>query len=135
MNRNTCKFVYIIPSTFTLSTIMGAKLERTDVRKTVADVPDRTKLSFYVSGTIADHHRNLGRVVKIETLLIFPICVRSSQTIGDVYDFQFSLVGKDWISQDFLKLPNSPLHAFSGRNLRFDVPCLFRYLVFSASNP
>ena len=45
---------------------------------------------------IADHRRNLGRVGKIETLPILQICPRSSQTIGDIYDFQFSLVGKIW---------------------------------------
>ena len=58
------------------------------------DVPDSTNLSFHMSGMIANHSRNLGRVLKMETLLIFPICLRPSQTIGDVYDFQFSLVGK-----------------------------------------
>ena len=31
---------------------------------------------------IADHPRNLGRVGKIETLPIFPICRRPSQTVG-----------------------------------------------------
>ena len=36
-----------------------------------------------------DHHRNLGHVGKIETLLIFPICRLPSQTIGDVYDSNF----------------------------------------------
>ena len=55
--------------------------------------PDGQNLSFHLSGMIADHRRNLGRVGKIETL---QICPRSSQTIGDIYDFQFSLVGKIW---------------------------------------
>ena len=45
---------------------------------------------------IADHRRNLGRVGKIETLPILQICPRSSQTIGDIYDFEFSLIGKIW---------------------------------------
>ena len=47
-----------------------------------------------MSGMIAYRRRNLGRIVKIETLPIFTICLRPSQTIGDVYYFQFSLVGK-----------------------------------------
>ena len=59
-----------------------------------ADVPDGTNLSFHLSGMIADHRRNLGRVGKIETFPILQICPRSSQTIGDIYDFEFSLVGK-----------------------------------------
>ena len=45
---------------------------------------------------IADHRRNLGRVGKIKALPILQICPRSSQTIGDIYDFEFSLVGKIW---------------------------------------
>jgi len=46
---------------------------------------------------IVDHRRNLGRVGKIETLPIpRQICPRSSQTVGDIYDFEFSLVGKIW---------------------------------------
>ena len=61
-----------------------------------ADVPDGTNLSFHFSGMIADHRRNLGWVRKIETLPILQICPRSSQTIGDIYDFEFSLVGKIW---------------------------------------
>ena len=31
-----------------------------------------------------------------ETLPILQICPRSSQMIGDIYDFEFSLVGKIW---------------------------------------
>ena len=58
-----------------------------------------------MSGMITDHRRNLGRVGKIETLPIFPICLRPSQTIGDVYDFQFSLVGKIWNSWETVKSP------------------------------
>ena len=51
---------------------------------TDADDPDGTNLSFHLSGMIADHRRNLGRVGKIETLPILQICPRSSQTIGDI---------------------------------------------------
>jgi len=88
-----------------------------------ADVPDGTHLSFHLSGMIADHHRNLGRVGKIEPLPILQICPRSSQTIGDIlisfpdllltkrsgneirdiYDFEFSLVGKIWDGRETVK--------------------------------
>ena len=54
---------------------------------------------------IADHRRNLGRVGKIETLLILQICLRPSQTIGDIYDFEFSVVGKIWDSRETVKSP------------------------------
>ena len=62
-----------------------------------------TNLSFHLSGVIADHCRNLGRVGKIETLPILQICSRWSQTIGDIYDFEFSLVGKIWDGQETVK--------------------------------
>ena len=70
---------------------------------TEADVPDGTKISFHLSGMIADDRRNLGRVGKIETLPILQICPRSSQTIGDIYDFEFSLVGKIWDGRETVK--------------------------------
>ena len=54
---------------------------------------------------IADHHRNLGRVGKIETLPILQICHRPSQVIGDIYDFEFSLVGKIWDGWETVKSP------------------------------
>ena len=75
------------------------------MRKTIADVPDSTNLSFHLSGMIADHRKNLGRVGKIETLPILQICPRPSQTIGDIYDFEFSLVGKIWDSRETAKSP------------------------------
>ena len=53
----------------------------------------------------ADHRRNLGRVGKIQTLPILQICPRPSQTIGDIYDFEFSLVGKIWNSRKAVKFP------------------------------
>ena len=59
-----------------------------------ADIPDSTNLSFHLSGMIADHCRNLGRVRKIETLPILQICPHASQMIWVIYDFEFSLVGK-----------------------------------------
>ena len=54
---------------------------------------------------IVDHRRNLGRVGKIETLPIPPICPRPSEKIGDIYDFEFSLVGKIWDSWETVKSP------------------------------
>ena len=62
--------------------------------ETIADVPDDTNLSFHLSRMIADHCRNLGRVGKIKTLPILQICPRPPYTIRDIYDFEFSLVGK-----------------------------------------
>ena len=59
------------------------------------DVSDSTNLSFHLPEMIADHCRNLGRVGKIETLLILPICPRSFQAIGDIYNCEFSLVHPD----------------------------------------
>ena len=56
-----------------------------------------------MSGMIADHRRNLGRVEKIETLPILQICLRSSQTIGDIYDFEFLLVDKIWDGRETVK--------------------------------
>ena len=70
---------------------------------TDADIPDGTNLSFHLSGMIPDHCRNLGRVRKTETLLILQICPCSSQTIGDIYDFEFSLVGKLWNGRETVK--------------------------------
>ena len=52
---------------------------------------------------IANHRRNLGRVGKIETLPILQICLRSSQTIGDIYDFEFLLVDKIWDGRETVK--------------------------------
>ena len=71
----------------------------------IADVPDGTNLSFHLSGIITDHSRNLGRVGKMKTLPILQICPRPSQMIGDIYDFEFSLVGKIWDSPETVKSP------------------------------
>ena len=54
---------------------------------------------------ITDHRRNLGRVKRIETLSNLQICPRPSQTIGDIYDFEFSLVGKIWDNRKAVKSP------------------------------
>ena len=64
--------------------------------KTIADVPDGTNLSSHLLGMIANHRRNLECVVK-------KICFRLSQTIGDIYDFQFSLVDKIWDDRETVK--------------------------------
>ena len=66
---------------------------------TVTDISNSTNLRFYTSGMVADHHRNLGHIVKIETLPNFLI----SQMIGNVYDFQFSLVRKVWDGRGTVK--------------------------------
>ena len=60
-------------------------------------------LSFHLSGMIADHRRNRGRVGKIETLPILRICPRLSQMIGDIYDFEFSVIGKIWDGRETIK--------------------------------
>ena len=52
---------------------------------------------------IADHRRNLGRVGTRETLPILQICPHLSQTIGDIYYLEFSLVGKIWDSRETVK--------------------------------
>ena len=73
-----------------------------------ADVPNGTNLSFHLSGMIAHYRRNLGRVGKIETLPIrLQICPRSTQTIGDIHDFEFSLVGKIWDGRETVKSPRT----------------------------
>ena len=60
-------------------------------------------LSFHLSGMIADHRRNLGRVSKIEMLPILQTCPHSSQTIRDIYNFKFSLVCKIWDGRETVK--------------------------------
>ena len=52
---------------------------------------------------IADHCRNLGRVGKIETLPILQICPCWFQTIGNIYDFELSIVGKIWDGRETVK--------------------------------
>ena len=64
----------------------------------IANVPDGTNLGFHLSGMVADHRRNPGRVGKIETLPIL-------QAIGGIYDFEFSLVGKIWDSRETVISP------------------------------
>ena len=62
------------------------KVTKTLRLKSIADVPDETNLSFHLSEMIADHHANLERVGKIETLPILQICPCPSQ-VGDIYVF------------------------------------------------
>ena len=64
--------------------------------KTIADVPDGTNLSSHLLGMIANHRRNLGCVGE-------KICFLLSQTIGDIYDFEFSLVDKIWDDRETVK--------------------------------
>ena len=71
--------------------------------KSIADFSDGKNCFFHLSGMIADHRGNLGRVAKIETLPVLQICRRSSKTIGDIYDFEFSLVGKIWDGRETIK--------------------------------
>ena len=67
-----------------------------------------------LGGGLFDHHTS--HKIKVETLRIFPICLRPSQTIGDVYDFQFSLVGKVWDGRETVK--SSIVWDFRGVMLR-----------------
>ena len=57
-----------------------------------------------MAGMIADRHRNLGLVGKIETFPIFRNWCQPSQTVRDVYDFNFSLVSKIREGQETVKL-------------------------------
>ena len=50
-------------------------------------------------------NRNQPLPARIETLPIFQICPRSSQTIGNIYDFEFSWVGKIWEGREIVKSP------------------------------
>ena len=68
-------------------------------------MPDRINLSFHVSGMIADHRKDLRHFGKIEAFSIFLIRPRPSQIIGDVYYFQFSLVGKILDGRETAKSP------------------------------
>ena len=67
--------------------------------KTIADVPDGTNVSSHLLRMISNHRRNLGCVGK-------KICFRLSQTIGDIYDFEFSLVDKIWGDRETVKFTN-----------------------------
>ena len=68
--------------------VRGLAMSEIHRRRTLTSPTVQILMSFHLSGMITDHRRNLGRVGKIETL---QICPRSSQTIGDIYDFEFSL--------------------------------------------
>ena len=69
----------------------------------VPDIPNSKKFTFQMLVMIANHRRNLGCVLKIETLRIPPICPWPSQTVSNIDYFDFSLVGKIWDGQDTLK--------------------------------
>ena len=68
--------------------------------KTIADVPDGTNLSSHLLGMIVNHRKNLGCVGK-------KICFRLFWTIGDIYDFEFSLVDKIWDDRETVKFTNA----------------------------
>ena len=60
-----------------------------------------------------------GRVRKIETFLILQISPRLSKTIGDIYDFEFSLVGKIWDGRETVKSKRPwPDHLGFSRHMR-----------------
>ena len=67
--------------------------------------PRRCKFEFWFMRNISHHRKNLGHGGKIETLPILPTCYRPSQTIGDIYDFEFALVSKIWESPEPIKSP------------------------------
>ena len=69
--------------------------------KTIADVPDGTNLSSHLLGMTANHRRNPGCVGKKK------VCFRLSPTIGDIYDFEFSLVDKIWDDRETVKFTNA----------------------------
>ena len=56
---------------------------------------------------ISNHLRNPGHIVKISTLPFFLICLLPSQTIWDVYHFQFLLVRRVWDSWETVKSLNN----------------------------
>ena len=60
------------------------------------------KAWFLYVGKVPDDRRfyNIS-----ETLPILQICPRSCKAIGDIYDFEFSLVGKIWDSLEKVKSP------------------------------
>ena len=67
--------------------------------------PRRYECEFSFVGNDRRPSQNLGRVGKIGTLPILQICPHPSQTIGDIYDFEFSLVDKIWDSRETVKSP------------------------------
>ena len=67
--------------------------------------PRRCRFEFWFMRNISHHRKNLGHVGKIETLPILPTCYRPSQTIEDIYDFEFALVSKIWESPEPIKSP------------------------------
>ena len=74
--------------------IQGIDNER-NPSPTDADVPDGKNLCFLIFvGNDGLPSQESG--TRRETLPILHICPRSSQTIGDICDFDFSLVGNIW---------------------------------------
>ena len=82
-----CGDVHITVSMPCLCMIGGLKcsnLEYWSWAESTADVPDRTNLNKFVR----NNHRSLQKCGMCQD--------RLSQTNGDIYDFEFSLVGKIW---------------------------------------
>ena len=81
---------------------------------------------------IAYNRRNLGRVGKIETLPILQICPHPSQTIGDIYDFEFSLVGNIWTVMGNGKIPDRLGFSRHMKTMLKALHCFFGVLVVAA---
>ena len=103
VSDNCQKSVSETPCLSVIGGLEPRNLEDWQWAKSIADIPDRKNFSFHLTGMIADHHRNLGCVGKIEMLPILQISLRPFQTIGDIYDFKFSLVGKIWDGRETVK--------------------------------
>ena len=67
--------------------------------------PRRYKFEFSFVGNDRRPSQKSWTRRENKTLPIFQICSRPSQTIGDVYDFEFSLISKIWDSREAVKSP------------------------------
>ena len=87
---------------------MAASVERLlTARNFLTMVRWRRTFSLYSEGKVSRFSLFIAHTwtAPIETLLIFQICPRSSQTIGNIYDFEFSLVRKIWDGRQMVKFP------------------------------
>ena len=67
--------------------------------------PRRYKFGFSFVGNDRRPSQKSRTRRENKTLPIFQICPRPSQTIGDVYDFEFSFISKIWDSREAVKSP------------------------------
>ena len=67
--------------------------------------PRPYKFEFSFVGNDCRPSQKSGTRRENKTLSILQICPRPSQTIGDIYDFDFSLVSKIWDSREAVKSP------------------------------